>query len=198
MIAGPLILASKSASRRMMLDAAGIHYESRPADLDEREIEARLGDSHPSDVAIALAEAKAIAVSNDAPERLVLGSDSLVDLGGKRFDKPANRAEARVHLAQFSGRTMHLHSAAALARNGAIAWSGAAMASLAFRPLSDAEIEAYLDEEWPAVAGCVGVFRIEGPGVRLFRAIEGDQFTVMGMPLLQVCQALRREGHLPW
>lgn len=194
----PLILASKSASRRMMLDAAGIAYESRPAELDERVIEAGLGDAAPAEVAIALAEAKARAVSMDAPGRLVLGSDSLVDLAGKRFDKPADRAEAKVHLAQFSGRTMHLNSAAALAKNGEIAWSADAVASLTFRSLTDSEIEAYLDAEWPAVAGCVGVFRIEGPGVRLFQAIEGDQFTVMGMPLLQVCQALRREGHLPW
>ena len=191
-----LILASQSASRRMMLTAAGVHYEAIPAYLDEREIEAGLSGAGAGEVALALARAKALAVSVERPEALVLGSDSLVEAGGRRFDKPASREDAAEHLRFFSGKTMHLHSAAALAQNGEITWEHGAMASLHVIAMSEAFIAAYLDEEWPAVAGCVGVFRIEGRGVQLFEAIEGDHFTVMGMPLLPVLGALRQFGEL--
>ena len=192
-----LILASQSASRRMMLDAVGLAYRALPAHLDERALEAALGDAPPADVALALAEAKALAVSREHPDALVLGSDSLVDVAGRRFDKPADRAEAAGHLRHFSGKVMHLHSAAALARDGKIEWSGGAVAALHVAELSDAFIEDYLAQEWPAVAGCVGVFRIEARGPLLFEAIEGDQFTVLGLPLLSVLAALRRLGELP-
>src|SRR5690606_6783997 len=126
----------------------------------------------------------------------VLGSDSLVAVEGRRFDKPASREDAAAHLRFFSGRDMHLFSAAALARGGAPVWSAASEAVLRVRPLSEAFIDAYLDAEWPAVAGCVGVFRIEAMGVQLFEDIRGDQFTVLGMPLLAVLAALRAEGEL--
>ena len=190
-----LVLASKSASRRAMLDAAGVAYRCVPAALDERALEAGLGDAAPHEVALALAEAKALAVR--APGELVLGSDSLVVVDGRRFDKPASHADAAVHLQAFSGREMQLHSAAALVRDGAVMWRHAACARLQVRPLSEAFIAAYLDAEWPAVAGCVGVFRIEGPGVQLFETIQGDHFTVLGMPLLPVLGALRELGELP-
>ena len=121
---------------------------------------------------------------------------SLVVSGGQRFDKPATRAEAAQHLRQFSGREMHLHSAAALARDGAIVWRHASLAVLQVRPLSESFIASYLDMEWPEVSYCVGVFRIEGPGVQLFETIEGDHFTVLGMPLLGVLGALRDLGEL--
>jgi septum formation protein len=127
---------------------------------------------------------------------LVLGSDSLVEVEGRRFDKPASRDQAAEHLRFFSGKTMLLHSAASLARGATVVWSHAALARLAVRPLSDAFIAAYLDAEWPAVAGCVGVFRIEALGVQLFESIEGDHFTVLGMPLLAVLAALRELGEL--
>lgn len=192
-----LILASKSGSRRAMLEAAGVPFESVPADLDERALEAGLAGAAPDTVALALAEAKALAVSHESPERLVLGSDSLVEVEGRRFDKPASRADAAAHLRFFSGKTMQLHSAAALARGGKIVWRHGATAKLRIIRLSDAFIESYLDHEWPAVAGCVGVFRIEGQGVQLFEAIEGDHFTVLGMPLLAVLGALREIGELP-
>lgn len=192
----PLILASKSASRRAMLEAAGIAFECAPADLDERALEAGLVGVASDAVALALAEAKALAVARDHPGRLVLGSDSLVEVGGRRFDKPASRADAEAHLRFFSGKTMQLHSAAALARDGAIVWRHAATAKLRIIGLSDAFIASYLDHEWPAVAGCVGVFRIEGRGVQLFQSIEGDHFTVLGMPLLAVLGALRELGVL--
>lgn len=179
-----------------MLEAAGVAFECVPADLDERALEARLVGVVPDAVALALADAKATAVSCDRPGRLVLGSDSLVEVAGRRFDKPATRAEAEAHLRFFSGKTMRLHSAAALARDGAIVWRHATTATLRIIGLSDAFIASYLDHEWPAVAGCVGVFRIEGRGVQLFQSIEGDHFTVLGMPLLAVLGALRELGEL--
>jgi septum formation protein len=184
-----IVLASKSASRRAMLEAAGVPFMVQPADVDERAIESALGQAPASDIALALARAKALAVP--APGQLVLGSDSLVECHGRRFDKPESREAAAEHLRFFSGRTLNLHSAAALARDGEVLREHAAKASLHVIDLSDAFIEDYLDHEWPAVAGCVGVFRIEGRGVQLFRAIEGDHFTVLGMPLLAVLAFLR-------
>lgn len=191
-----IVLASKSASRRAMLDAAGVRYESLPADIDERALEAGLPGHGPGRVAEALAQAKAQAVAQAHPNRLVLGSDSLVAVDGRRFDKPASREHAGEHLRFFSGRTMELHSAAALARGGAVVWSHADVARLRVRTLSEDFIADYLDHEWPAVAGCVGVFRIEARGVQLFERIEGDHFTVLGMPLLPVLGALRDLGEL--
>ena len=190
-----IILASQSASRQEMLRAAGVAFEAVPARLDERALEARLAGAPAAEVAMALAEAKALAVDGDG--RSVLGSDSLVVVGGKRFDKPASREDAADHLRAFSGQAMELHSAAVLARGGAVVWRGGAVATLGVRPLTEAFIAHYLDQEWPAVSYCVGVFRIEGPGVQLFDRIEGDHFTVLGMPLLQVLGALRELGELP-
>lgn len=191
-----LILASQSASRRAMLDAAGVAYRAVPADLDERALEESLGNAAPGAIALALAEAKALAVSRLHPGALVLGSDSLVDVAGRRFAKPATREDAAVHLRAFSGQTMQLHSAAVLARGGAAIWRHGDVARLKVRDLSDAFIADYLAHEWPAVSGCVGVFRIEGRGVQLFEAIAGDHWTVLGMPLLSVLGALRECGEL--
>ena len=188
-----LVLASNSASRKSMLEAAGVAFEVRGADVDERAIEAEMDGADAAEIAQALAGAKAAAV---ADERWVLGSDSLVKVEGHRFDKPQSRDEAAKHLRAFSGRTMTLHSAAALARDGQIDWVGADFARLRMRDLSEDFIHSYLEAEWPAVSACVGVFRIEGPGVQLFDTIAGDQFTVLGMPLLQVLGALRERGVL--
>ncbi|MBS0482047.1 MAG: Maf family protein [Proteobacteria bacterium] len=191
-----LILASQSASRRTMLDAAGVSYRAVPAHLDERALEAELAGAPPADIALALAAAKAQAVSAGNGGALVLGSDSLVEVAGRRFDKPADRAEAADHLRYFSGKPMQLHSAAVLVRDRAAVWQDSDCATLMVRPLSEAFIAAYLDAEWPQVAGCVGVFRIEALGVQLFDRIEGSQFTVLGMPLLPVLGALRQHGEL--
>lgn len=189
-----IVLASNSASRKAMLEAAGLAFEAIPADVDERALEAEMAGAEPAEIAQALAAAKATAVVSD---RLVLGSDSLVEAAGQRFDKPASREQAAEHLRFFSGKVMTLHSAAALAKDGHIIWVGSDFARLRVRDLSEEFIDAYLDAEWPAVSWCVGVFRIEGPGVQLFDSIMGDQFTVLGMPLLQVLGALREEGVLP-
>ena len=190
-----IVLASRSASRAAMLAAAGVAFEARPASIDERALEAAMDGAAPGQVALALAEAKALAAGDPAVP--VLGSDSLVVVDGARFDKPADRDRAAEHLRAFSGRTMELHSAAAIARGGTIAWRHAAAARLQVRRLSQRFIESYLDAEWPAVSHCVGAFRIEGPGVQLFEAIEGDHFTVLGMPLLPVLGALRDMDVLP-
>ena len=191
-----LVLASKSASRRAMLNAAGIAYESQPAEIDERALETAMEDADASEIAQALAAAKAAVISGQRAGDWVLGSDSLVVCGGRRFDKPDSREQAADHLRFFSGKPMHLHSAAALARGGKVDWVGHAEARLDVRELSEDFIGRYLDAEWPEVSHCVGVFRIEGRGVQLFDRMIGDQFTVLGMPLLQVLSALRARGVL--
>jgi septum formation protein len=191
-----LVLASQSASRRAMLTEAGVPFTARAADVDERGIEAEMYGAAPDQIALALARAKALAVARHEDEAWVLGSDSLVTVDGRRFDKPRSRAEAAEHLAFFSGKVMELHSAAALARGARAEWDHADVARLTVRNLPDSFIERYLDAEWPAVSGCVGVFRIEALGVQLFDSIEGSHFTVLGMPLLPVLGALRERGVL--
>lgn len=190
-----IVLASKSASRRTMLGAAGVEFEVRPAAVDERALEEGLDGAGPGEIALALAEAKALSV--DGEGKPVLGSDSVVAVGGRRFSKPASRAQAVEHLRFFSGKTMELHSAAAIAHNGVIRWHTVTKATLKVRELSDDFIEKYLAAEWPEVSQCVGVFRIEALGPQLFESIEGDMFTVLGMPLLAVLGALRELEELP-
>jgi septum formation protein len=192
-----LILASKSASRRAMLDAAGVIYEAVPAQIDERALEAGMAGAGPAAIAEALAVAKAAAVAAQHPEALVLGSDSLVVVDGRRFDKPATHEEAAEHLRFFSGKVMHLHSGAALVRGNTCEWSHNALARLYVRELSAEFIADYLAQEWPEVSHTVGVFRIEALGVQLFESIEGEYFTILGMPLLPVLGALREAGVLP-
>jgi len=193
----PLVLASQSASRKAMLDAAGVPFEARAASVDEAELKRELIGVPGADVATILAEAKAICVSLALPGRLVLGGDSLVEVAGRQFDKPVSRANAAEHLAFFSGQTMALSSAAVLVRDGVVVWRHVETARLKVRQLSPSFIDSYLDSEWPAVAACVGVFRIEARGVQLFDAIEGSHFTVLGMPLLALLGALRNCGVLP-
>ncbi|MEO1730239.1 MAG: Maf family nucleotide pyrophosphatase [Pseudomonadota bacterium] len=196
MSAPELILASKSSSRRAMLDAAGVEYEAIPANIDERAIEAGLVGASPPEIAEALSVAKAAALAELHSDRLVLGSDSLVVVDGERFDKPTSRENAAEHLRFFSGKPLELHSAAALVRGDTCVWSAPSQALLHVRELSDAFIEHYLQREWPEVGFTVGVFRIEAMGVQLFERIEGDQFTILGMPLLPLLEALREESVL--
>ena len=149
-----IVLASQSASRRAMLAAAGVEFIASPAALDERAVEAGLNGAGPSAIALALAEAKAAAVSRGRPGDLVLGSDSLVEVDGRRFDKPTSRDDAAAHLRFFSGKVMRLHSAAALVRDETCLWKQSDLAELHVRRLSDSYIDSYLDTEWPTVAGC--------------------------------------------
>jgi septum formation protein len=190
-----LILASTSAIRRQMLDAAGVSFETVPSNVDEHLIKNQLSD--PVEIAAKLAGAKAAAVSAGRPEAWVIGSDSVVSVDGRIFGKPRNRDEAAGHLRFFSGREMHLTSAVALARAGEIDWLHGETARLHVRELSDAFIADYLDAEWPEVGYTVGVFRLEGRGVQLFERIEGDHFTILGMPLIPLLGALRGRGLLP-
>ena len=172
-----------------MLEAAGAAHEALAAGVDEAAVKARL--SAPQDIALELARAKALAVSAQRPDHWVIGGDSVVCVHGRLFDKPRDRDEAAEHLRFFSGNSMRLSSAVALARAGTVDWSHVETTTLRVRPLSEAFIAAYLDREWPEVSYCVGVFRLEGPGVQLFERIEGDHFTVLGMPLLPLLAALR-------
>lgn len=191
----PLVLASKSAIRRAMLEAAGLDHEAVPAGIDETPVKA--GAREPEALALELAGAKAAAVSAGRLDDWVIGSDSVVSVDGRMFDKPADRGQAADHLRFFSGKAMRLTSAVALARGGAIEWSHCDSAMLEVRDLSDDFILSYLDREWPAVSHCVGVFRIEGPGVQLFERVEGDHFTILGMPLVPLLGALRKRGVIP-
>lgn len=189
----PLILASSSPIRRAMLDQAGVAYEVVPPTVDESALQgAHAGPD--TELALALAEAKAGEVSTRHPGDWVIGGDSVVSVDHRRFSKPKDCDEAAEHLHFFSGRIMHLTSAVALARDGQVDWDYIGEAILHFRPLSEGFIADYLDAEWPAVGQCVGVFRMEGRGVTLFDQVEGDHFTILGMPLLPLLGALREHG----
>ena len=185
-----LILASTSPIRRQMLDAAGVAYEAVKPQVDEDEL--KLGLSDAAETALRLACAKAMSIAG----QWVVGSDSVVSVDGRPFDKPRDRQEAAGHLRLFSGKTMLLTSAVALASGGSLDWSHVGSARLQVRALSDEFIQSYLDAEWPGVGYCVGVFRLEGRGVQLFERIEGDHFTILGMPLLPLLGALRERGLL--
>ncbi|KTF69683.1 Maf family protein [Sphingomonas sp. HT-1] len=183
-----------------MLDAAGVAHEALPALVDEASAKTSLlaEGTSPRDLADALAELKALKVSRMAPQALVLGGDSLVALDdGSLLDKPESREQARDHLQRMSGKTHDIYSAAVIAEGGRPVWRHVDRARLHVRPLSEAFIESYLDLEWPAIAGCVGCFRIEGPGVQLFHRTEGSHFTILGMPLLPILDYLRTRGVMP-
>jgi septum formation protein len=193
-----LILASQSASRRAMLTAAGVPFEATAAGVDEDAAKAGLTGAKPRDLADALAELKAVKVSLRHPGRLVLGSDSVVALAdGSLLDKPESREQAADHLARMSGARHDLWSAAVVAENGRPVWRHVEAAKMYVRPLSPGFIRWYLDQEWPAIAGCVGCYRIEGPGAQLFHRIDGSQFTVLGLPLLNVLDYLRTREVIP-
>ena len=174
-----------------MLDAAGVCYEAARPDVDENMVKAQLDDAEA--IASELAAAKACSVVGS---HWVIGSDSVVSAGGRLFDKPRDRDEAAEHLSFFSSKEMVLTSAVALARNGALDWRHVDTARLHVRPLSKDFISSYLDAEWPEVGYTVGVFRMEALGVQLFARIEGDHFTILGMPLIPLLGALRDRGLL--
>jgi septum formation protein len=174
-----------------MLDVAGVDYAALKPAVDEDMVKARLSDA--TEIASELAAAKALSIAGE----WVIGSDSVVAVAGRLFDKPRDRADAVEHLRFFSGKPMELTSSVALARHGEILWQHADTARLQVRPLSDQFIAEYLDAEWPEVSYTVGVFRLEGRGVQLFDRIDGNYFTILGMPLLPLLGALRKRGLLP-
>jgi septum formation protein len=178
-----------------MLDAAGVGYQAIPSNVDEAHAKARL--TAPEEIALALARAKAIDVSNGHSAATVIGSDSVASVEGRLFDKPKDRNQAVEHLRFFSGKAMTLTSAVAIARKSVVEWGHVEVARLQVRALSEPFIQTYLDAEWPEVGYCVGVFRMEGRGVQLFDRIDGEYFTILGMPLLPLLGALRERGLLP-
>jgi septum formation protein len=192
----PLVLASKSEVRRALLEAAGIPVVIDPADLDERGIEARNKGLPPADAAMLLAREKALAVSRKR-SGLVLGADQTLALGLSRYSKPADVAAARAQLKSLAGQTHTLHSAAAIARGGTVLFETVSTARLTMRPLSEAFLDAYLAAAGDRVTKSVGGYQLEGLGVHLFDKIEGDHFTVLGLPLLQLLAHFRQTGLLP-
>ncbi|MDQ0396054.1 Maf family protein [Labrys monachus] len=192
----PFILASKSAARIAMLRAAGLDIDILPAAIDERALERgwEADDLAPEAVALGLAREKALAVSRGQPGRIVIGADQTMALGRERFSKVATMAQARGKLLRLRGRRHALHSAFAVARDGGVLASGVASAHLAMRDFSDAFLDAYLERAGEAILSSVGCYHLEGLGVTLFDAIDGDYFTILGLPLLALLADLRRNG----
>ena len=194
----PLVLASKSSARRAILGSAGIPFDTVAADVDERAIEAPLLEkgAGAGDIALHLAEAKAAKVGVLKPGHLVLGADQCLSFEGGLVTKAQNRAEAEARLKAFSGRTHELHSALCIMRDGTKLFETVETAHLHCRIFSDAFIEAYAEAAGEALTESVGAYKVEGLGIHLFEAIEGDHTTILGLPLLPLLQFLRAEGSL--
>lgn len=192
-----IILASKSAARRAVLEGAGVPFECATAGVDEDAVKASLlaEGARPREVADALAELKAVRVSRRTPG-FVIGADQTLELGGRLYDKVDTIDAARERLKELRGQVHKLHSAVVVAKDGAPIWREVATCTLAMRPFSDAFLEAYLAEEGEAALGSVGCYRLEGPGAQLFEKIDGDYFAILGLPLLGLLDLLRRHGAL--
>jgi septum formation protein len=194
--AEPLVLASKSTARLTLLAAAGISVEVLPADIDERGVEAKAAAREADAAAALLAREKARAVAAQRPGRLVLGADQTLALGARRFSKPDDRAAAAEQLRALRGTTHVLHSAVAVMRDGEVLFEHADAARLTMRNFSDRFLEQYLDAAGEAVTASVGAYQLEKPGIQLFERVEGDYFTILGLPLLPLLSFLRRERYL--
>jgi septum formation protein len=192
----PLILASQSHARQALLANAGIAFEAIPAEIDERAIQRASGLSAPGEIAALLAREKAISVSVRRPGQFVVGADQTLALDQRLFSKPAGRAQAAEQLRALAGQSHELHSAAAVARDGEILFEDVSIARMTMRPLDSAAIRAYLDTAGEAVTTSVGAYQLEGMGVHLFERIEGDHFTILGLPLLPLLKFLRSQGLL--
>ncbi len=189
----PLMLASQSRARQMLLANAGIEFEAVAAEIDERAVQQASSLSAPGDIAAHLAREKALSVSMRRPNNFVIGADQTLALGTRLFTKPNSRAQAAEQLRMLAGHSHELHSAVAVARDGKILFESADIARMTMRRLGEAEIEAYLNEAGAAVTSSVGAYQLEGPGVHLFERIEGDHFTILGLPLLALLAFLRSE-----
>jgi len=192
----PLMLASRSTTRQMLLSAAGVPVEAFPADLDERRLEAGVKLQSAGAVAALLAREKAGAVAKLHRGRLTLGADQTLAFGADRFAKPADRDAARAQLRALRGRSHELHSAIAFVQDGTVLYEHVRVARMVMRTFSDQFLESYLDACGQAVSANVGAYQIEGLGVQLFERIEGDFFTVLGLPLMEALDFLRRSGCL--
>ncbi|MDB5420105.1 MAG: maf, partial [Brevundimonas sp.] len=189
-----LILASGSAARAAMLTDAGVDFTVEVAGVDEDLIKVAMTGASPDALAEELACAKALAVSRHRPEAWVLGADQTLSFGGGLISKAGSVAEAHERLGQMRGKTHHLHSGAALARDGQIMWSGVDTVRMVMRDFSDAFLDDYVARDGEAIRSCVGSYRLEGLGAQLFQAVVGDYFTVLGLPLWPVLAELRRAG----
>jgi len=194
--AASLVLASRSAVRRMLLETAGVPIEVCPADIDERGLEARAPLHAPVAIAALLAREKASVIGQSRPGRLILGADQTLSLDGQRFAKPADRAAARAQLRALSGRTHELYSAIAFVQDGAVLFEHVGVARLTMRAFSDRFLDAYLDAVGNAATASVGAYQLEGIGIQLFERVDGDYFTVLGLPLTTALDFLRRHGCL--
>lgn len=190
----PLILASASSGRQQVLRQAGLPYVARAAGIDERAIESALGNVGADVVAATLARAKALAVSDDASDSWIIGADQVASCEGRMFGKPPSRKEAAELLGFLSGRTHRLHSAVALVRSGEVIFETVSHADLQMRVLSEAFIDAYLDTAGETALTSAGAYQVEGLGAQLFRHVSGDHWTIMGLPILPVLEALRQAG----
>jgi septum formation protein len=189
----PLILASQSRARQALLTDAGISFEAVTAEIDERAVQQASGLSAPGEIASLLAREKALSVSARQPGNFVIGADQTLALGERLFSKPAGRAQAAEQLRALAGQRHELHSAVAVARDGKILFEAVAIAAMTMRRLGEAEIDVYLDEAGDAVTSSVGAYQLEGLGVHLFEQIEGDHFTILGVPLLPLLAFLRSQ-----
>lgn len=195
----PLILASTSHTRRHLLENAGLTVEVEPPRVDEEMIrDGMLAEQHsPRDIVDALAEAKAVRVSRKRPGALVLGCDQVLDLEGDLLSKPDTAAHARVQLLAMRGRRHELLSAAVICEDGAPIWRHVGTARLTVRAFSDAWLDDYIARNWPGISDSVGAYKLESEGVRLFSRIDGDYFTILGLPLLDLLGFLTLRGDLP-
>jgi septum formation protein len=190
-----LVLASKSASRSMLLRGAGVTFDIVTSGVDEAATKARMLSDGPKAVAEALAEEKALAVAAQT-DGLIIGADQTLDLAGALYDKAETMEAARQRLQTFRGRTHQLHSAVAVAEGPRIVWSETVSATLTMRDFSDAWLDGYLQRGGPALLGSVGCYQLEGEGAQLFEAIDGDYFAILGLPLFGLFAYLRRSGVL--
>lgn len=194
--AQPPILASQSATRKALLLNAGFAIETIPADIDERAIQVASGFTDASAIATLLANEKAKHVSALYPGRYVIGADQTLALGERLFSKPSNRAAAADQIAMLAGKTHALHSAVSVAKDNQIVFADVTLALMTMRKLNAPEIAAYLDAAREAVTASVGAYQLEGAGVHLFSRIEGDHFTILGLPLLPLLSFFRSKGLL--
>jgi septum formation protein len=187
-----LVLASGSVVRATLLRQAGLAFDVQNSQVDEDSIKEKFAGSDTDALAIKLAEAKAVVVSAERSDALVIGADQILSCDGIRYDKPRDMQEARSNLMKFRGRPHRLHSAIVLAKSGAIVWRYSDHADLTMRNFSDTFLERYLADVGDKVLKSVGCYQLEGPGIQLFEKFEGDYFTILGLPLLPLLAELRQ------